>query len=39
MHKIGMFDRKGALVQEGFSGSGLIGWTDTSPISMTERQS
>jgi biuret amidohydrolase len=27
MHKIGMFDRKGALVQEGFSGSGAD-WLD-----------
>ena len=27
MHKIGMFDRKGALVREGFSGSGAD-WLD-----------
>jgi biuret amidohydrolase len=27
MHKIGMFERKGALVQEGFSGSGAD-WLD-----------
>jgi biuret amidohydrolase len=27
MHKVGMFDRKGALVQEGFSGSGAD-WLD-----------
>ena len=39
MHKIGSVRPQGGLGRRVSADPALIGWTDTSPISMTERQS